>query len=68
MKAEPFPYRFRDKNRRKIDNAVAETLGLDPGDPDIQAPLARCRMSFAKEPNVNGRRKKALSALATFGW
>ena len=33
-----------------------------------QATLARCRMPFAKEPNVNGRRKKALSALATFGW
>ena len=33
-----------------------------------QATLARCRMPFAKEPNVNGLRKKALSALATFGW
>ena len=40
-------------------------LGLDPGDSDIQAMLARCRMLFAKEPNANGRRKKILS---TFGW
>ena len=30
--------------------------------------LARCRMLFAKEPNVNGRQKKILTALATFGW
>ena len=34
----------------------------------LQATLARYRMLFAKEPNVNGRQKKALSALATFGW
>ena len=33
-----------------------------------QATLARRRMPFAKEPNVNGRRKKILSAPATFGW
>jgi len=39
--------------------------GLDPGDSDIQATLARCRMLFAKEPNVNCSRKKRLRA---FGW
>ena len=68
LEPEPFPCCFCDKNRHKIDNAVAETLGLDPGDSDIQAMLARCRMLFAKEPNANGRQKKMMSTLATFGW
>jgi len=53
--AEPFSYRFRD-------------AWAGSGDSNIQAMLARCRMLFAKEPNVNGRQKKVLSALATFGW
>ena len=39
LEPEPFPCCFCDKNRHKIDNAVAEMLGLDPGDSDIQAML-----------------------------
>ena len=68
LELEPFPYCFRDKNRHKIDNAAAEMLGLNPDDTDIQAMLAHYRMLFAKEPNVNGRQKRILTALATFGW
>ena len=64
---EPFAYCFRDKNRHEIDSVVAETLGLNPADAGVQAMLAHYRLLFAKEPNVNGRQKKILSALAGFG-
>ena len=68
LELEPFPYCFRDESRHKVDNAVAEMLGLDPDDSDIQAMLAHYRLLFAREPNVNGRQERILAALETFGW
>ncbi len=64
---EPFAYCFRDENRHEIDSVVAEMLGLNPADAGVQAMLAHYRLLFAKEPNVNGRQKKILSALVSFG-
>ena len=63
---EPFAYCFRDENRHQIDSAVAEMLGLDPSDSDVQAMLEYYRLLFASEPNVNGRQKRILAALAAF--
>ena len=63
---EPFAYCFRDANRHRIDNAVAEMLGLDPQDAGIQDMLSHYRLLFASEPNVNGRQQKIVAALATY--
>ena len=60
---EPFAYCFRDASRHKIDLAVAEMLGLDPGDAAIREMLEHYRLLFASEPNVNGRQKSILAAL-----
>ena len=60
---EPFAYCFRDANRHRIDDVVAEMLGLDPQDSVIQEMLAYYRLLFAQEPNVNGRQKSILAAL-----
>lgn len=61
---EPFAYCFRDANRHKIDSVVAEMLGLDTQDPAIEEMLGHYRQLFAREPNVNGRQKSIISALA----
>ena len=61
---EPFAYCFRDANRHRIDNVVAEMLGLDPADPVVTDMLAYWRILFAGEPNVNGRQRKIVAALA----
>lgn len=61
---EPFAYCFRDANRRRIDSVVAEMLGLDPQDDAVQGMLAYYRRLFASEPNVNGRQRAILAALA----
>ena len=61
---EPFAYCFRDANRRRIDGVVAEMLGLDPQDDAVQGMLAYYRRLFASEPNVNGRQRAILAALA----
>ena len=66
MELEPFVYCFRDKARHEIDSAVAEMLGLNRIDADVQAMLAHWRLLFANEPNVNGRQKRVLSALSAF--
>ena len=66
MELEPFAYLFRDKNRQKIDHVVAEMLGLDPAEPAIQEMLEHYRLLFASEPNVNGRQKSIVAALAEF--
>ena len=63
MELEPFAYCFRDANRHRIDSVVADMLGLDPEDNAIQEMLARCRVLFCGEPNVNGRQKSILEAL-----
>ena len=60
---EPFAYCFRDKNRRRIDNVVAEMLGLDPQDEGVKEMQAYPCLLFANEPNVNGRQKKIIGAL-----
>lgn len=63
LRLEPFAFCFRDKNRHQIDNVVAEMLGLDPGNSDIQAMMQRYRVLFASEPNVNGRSESVLALL-----
>ena len=64
---EPFSYCFRDKNRHRIDNVVAEMLGLDPEDETVQEMLTHYRLLFAREPNVNGRQQKIMDALSRYG-
>ena len=66
LKLQPFAYCFRDENRHRIDDAVAEMLGLDPKDPAVQDMLAHYRLLFAREPNVNGRNKTILKALGEY--
>ena len=64
LELQPFAYCFRDANRHRIDNVVADMLGLDPEDAVIQEMLANYRVLFSSEPNVNGRQKSILAALA----
>ena len=63
LELQPFAYCFRDSNRHRIDSVVAKMLGLDPEDGAIQDMLARYRLLFAGEPNVNGRQKSIVDAL-----
>ena len=67
LRLEPFVFCFRDKNRHEVDNVVAEMLGLDPADSDIQAMMQRYRMLFASEPNVNGRSSRIFGGFGG-GW
>ena len=63
---EPLAYCFRDKNRHRIDTAVAEMLGLPPGE-ETEEMLAYYRWLFASEPNVHanqGAIEKAREAFA----
>ena len=63
---EPFGFCFQDPNRHQIDLAAAAMLGLDPNDAGIRELLARYRLLFAREPNVNGRKRAILTALAEY--
>lgn len=63
LELEPFAYCFRDANRHRIDDVVAEMLGLDPNDSAVREMLAYWRVLFAGEPNVNGRQDKIVEAL-----
>ena len=63
LKLKPFAYCYRDKNRHAIDNVVAQMLGLDTADEDIQRMLDHYRIMFASEPSVNGRQKKIVKAI-----
>ena len=63
LELEPFAYCFRDKNRWRIDDVVAEMIGLDPADAQVREMLAYYRLMFASEPNVNGRNRGILGAL-----
>ncbi len=63
LELEPFAYCFRDENRWRIDDVVAEMIGLDPSDLDVADMLAHYRLMFASEPNVNGRNRGVLGAL-----
>ena len=67
LELEPFAYCFRDENRWKIDDVVAEMMGLDPSDADVADMLALYRLMFASEPNVNGRNRGVLGALGEVG-
>ena len=64
LELEPFAYCFRDENRWRIDDVVAEMIGLDPSDSDVADMLSHYRLMFASEPNVNGRNRGVLGALA----
>lgn len=66
LELEPFGFCFQDPNRHEIDFAAAEMLGLDPTDGQISELLARYRLLFAREPNVNGRKRAILDALAEY--
>ena len=66
LEMEPFAYCFRDENRRQIDDTVARMLGLDHSVNRVQRMLARYRLLFAEEPNVNGRQKTIVAALEQF--
>jgi len=61
---QPFAYCFQDANRHRIDSVVAEMLGLDLADPAVPEMLTYWRVLFAGEPNVNGRQRKIVAALA----
>ena len=61
---EPFAFCFRDENRHRIDDVVAEMIGSDPRDPNVREMLARYRLMFSREPNVNGRNRAVLGALS----
>ena len=63
---QPFAYCFQDANRHRIDTVVAEMLGLDPADQSVLEMLAYWRALFAGEPNVNGRQRKIVAALAEY--
>lgn len=63
---KPFAYCFLDENRHKIDDAVAEMLGLDPSDDTIQRMLSDYRTVFARQRSVNGGRKSITNALERY--
>ena len=63
LELEPFAYCFRDENRWKIDDVVAEMIGLDVKDRSVQEMMTHYRLMFASEPNVNGRNRGVLRAL-----
>lgn len=60
LELQPFAFCFRDTNRHRFDDVAAEMIGLDPRDPNVREMLARYRLMFAREPNVNGRNRGAL--------
>ena len=67
LELEPFGFCFQDVNRHQIDFAAAEMLGLDADDEEVREMLARYRLMFSREPNVNGRKRAILDALAEHG-
>ena len=67
LELEPFAYCFRDENRWRIDDVVAEMIGLDNKDRGVREMLAHYRLMFASEPNVNGRNRGVLRALGEVG-
>ena len=66
LELEPFAYCFQDTNRHRIDNVVAEMLGLDSNDSEVQEMLNHWRILFASEPNVNGRNTEIMTAIAKY--
>ena len=66
LELQPFPVCYSDFNRHKIDDVVAEMLGLDVGDSETQTMMDRYRVLFAAEPNVNGGRRSYTNALKRY--
>ena len=66
LELKAFAYCFNDDNRHRIDNVVAEMLGLNPNNSEVQEMLGYWRMLFASEPNVNGRNAKIMAAIAKY--
>ena len=62
----PFAACIEDTNRHQIDSTVAEMLGLDSSDDQVQAMLDHYRFLFARQPNVHGGQKRYLKALKRF--
>ncbi len=67
MELEPFAYCFSDETRWRIDDVVAEMIGLDTKDGQVREMIASYRLMFASEPNVNGRNRGVLAALRECG-
>ncbi len=53
LELEPLAYAFRDANRRRIDAAALDMLGLG-GDPDAARALDHLRNVWCREPSVHG--------------
>lgn len=66
LELQPFAYCFLDENRHQIDNTVAEMIGLDPSDNNVQRMLYDYRMLFARQRSVNGGRKTIKDALRRY--
>lgn len=62
----PFAACIEDANRHQIDSTVAEMLGLNPGDAQVQAMLDRYRLLFARQPNVHGGQKRYIRGLKRY--
>ena len=64
LELEPFAYCFRFyENRWRIDEVVAEMIGLDINNRRVRQMMANYRLMFVSEPNVNGRNRGVLGAL-----
>ena len=55
------------EKRWRVNDVVAEMIGLDPADAQVREMLAYYRLMFASEPNVNGRNRGILEALGEVG-
>ena len=66
LELKQFAYCFVDENRHEIDNAVAEMLGLDSSDGNVQRMLSDYRMLFARQRSVNGGRKSIIKAMKRY--
>ena len=59
---EPVSYAFRDANRRLIDEAALDMLGLG-GDPETAEAIDYLRRTWCREPSVHGGSKAVKAAL-----
>ena len=62
LELEPLSYAFRDDNRKRIDAAVMEMLGVG-ADPDAARALDRLRTVWCREPSVHGGKPEVKRAL-----
>ena len=61
----PFAICYKDPARHEIDLICANMLGLGTGS-EVRSMLAIWRLMFASEPQVNGRQKRYIDAVAEF--